>query len=255
MEYFVAKGSIVRKIWGSADVVLLIFAGAAAEFALNKAVDWLFFTGKLPADPLGRLFSTVGYAQKIVFAPEQAALQAIDAMSAIHSGVENKRGAHIPLWAYQDVLFMLIAYSIRAYEVLEKPLTGEEKEEVVRVFTRMGSKMGITDLPETYDLWEIQRQEHLQSNLAYSHHSKDLFVQYRKHLGPFRYHLLRDVQGFLVPDQVRKLLGLRRYSFVRLGLPLYRNIKHLRIYQWIKSLILPSQYKEQFGGLEQVALN
>ncbi|MEJ7663471.1 MAG: hypothetical protein WKG07_29945 [Hymenobacter sp.] len=39
--------------------VLFIFAGAAAEFALNKAVDWLYFTGRLPADPLGRLFSTV----------------------------------------------------------------------------------------------------------------------------------------------------------------------------------------------------
>jgi hypothetical protein len=31
----------VRKIWGSADTTLFIFAGSAAEFALNKAVDWL----------------------------------------------------------------------------------------------------------------------------------------------------------------------------------------------------------------------
>jgi len=35
---FVAKNSIVRKIWGRADTTLFIFAGAAAEFALNKAV-------------------------------------------------------------------------------------------------------------------------------------------------------------------------------------------------------------------------
>ena len=60
MQYFVDKNSVVRKIWGKSDTVLFIFAGAAAEFALNKAVDWLYFTGKLPADPLGRLFSTVG---------------------------------------------------------------------------------------------------------------------------------------------------------------------------------------------------
>ena len=39
MRYFTAKNSIVRKIWGSADTVLFIFAGAAAEFAVNKAVD------------------------------------------------------------------------------------------------------------------------------------------------------------------------------------------------------------------------
>lgn len=67
MEYFVDKNSVVRQIWGKGDTILLIFAGAAAEFALNKAVDWLYFTGRLPTDPLGRLFSTVFYAQKIVF--------------------------------------------------------------------------------------------------------------------------------------------------------------------------------------------
>jgi hypothetical protein len=66
MQFFVEKNSIVRKIWGKSDTVLFIFAGASAEFALNKAVDWLYFTGKLPADPLGRLFSTVRYARKIV---------------------------------------------------------------------------------------------------------------------------------------------------------------------------------------------
>lgn len=45
MELFVAKNSIVRKIWGKSDTVLFIFAGASAEFALNKAVDWLYYTG------------------------------------------------------------------------------------------------------------------------------------------------------------------------------------------------------------------
>ncbi|RZJ49575.1 MAG: DUF2236 domain-containing protein, partial [Flavobacterium sp.] len=67
MDNFVANHSIVRKIWSNPDVVLFIFAGAAAQFSVNKAVDWLYFTGKLPNDPLGRLFSTVAYAQKIVF--------------------------------------------------------------------------------------------------------------------------------------------------------------------------------------------
>ena len=50
--YFVHPSSIVRKIWGSGDTILFIFAGAAAEFALNKAVDWLYFTGRLPSDPV-----------------------------------------------------------------------------------------------------------------------------------------------------------------------------------------------------------
>jgi hypothetical protein len=85
MELFVEQDSVVRKIWGKGDTILFIFAGAAGEFALNKTVDWLYFTGKLPADPLGRLFSTVTYARTIVFAKEEDAFKAIDKMTAIHS--------------------------------------------------------------------------------------------------------------------------------------------------------------------------
>ena len=51
MEFFVEKGSVVRKIWGKGDTILFVFAGSAAEFALNKAVDWLYFTGRLPCRP------------------------------------------------------------------------------------------------------------------------------------------------------------------------------------------------------------
>src|SRR3954468_17477239 len=125
-HFFVDKDSIVRKIWGKADTVLFIFAGAAAEFALNKAVDWLYFTGRLPADPLGRLFSTVSYSRTIIFSERDAAIRAIDAMTAIHAGVEGKRAVSIPDWAYRDVLFLLIDYSIRSFELLEHRLNDSE---------------------------------------------------------------------------------------------------------------------------------
>ena len=69
-QWFVEPNSIVRQIWGDADVVMLIFCAGAAEFALNRAVDWLFFTRAIPADPLGRLFSTAAYTQDIIFADE-----------------------------------------------------------------------------------------------------------------------------------------------------------------------------------------
>ncbi|MCH5718501.1 oxygenase MpaB family protein [Niabella hibiscisoli] len=143
MEYFVKEGSIVRTIWGKSDTILFIFAGAAAEFALNKSVDWLYFTGKLPSDPIGRLFSTVRYAREIVFAPKEAAFKAIDVITQIHKGVESKRGYAIPDWAYRDVLFMLIYYSIAAHELLEHPLTDAEKDEVYYVFYRVGTRMGL----------------------------------------------------------------------------------------------------------------
>src|ERR1700759_3213610 len=154
MAAFAHPDSIVRTIWGRGDTVLLIFAGASAEFALNKSVDWLYFTGKLPADPLGRLFSTVSYAQQIVFAEEDQALKAIDNITAIHKGIEAKRGASIPDTAYLDVLFMLIGYSISSFELLERKLRPEEKAEVFNVFGRVGRRMGLTGIPETFAEWE-----------------------------------------------------------------------------------------------------
>ena len=126
--YFVDKNSIVRQIWGKADTILFIFAGASAEFALNKSVDWLYFTGRLPSDPLGRLFSTVTYARRILFSDYDGALRAIDQITAIHKNVETGRGMKIPDEAYLDVLYLLIDYSIRSYELLERKLSDAEKE-------------------------------------------------------------------------------------------------------------------------------
>jgi len=191
VRYFVVKGSIVRKIWGNPDTTLFIFAGGAAEFALNKAVDWLYFTGRLPADPIGRLFSTVGYAKKIVFSEEEDALRAIDQITAIHKNVEANRGAKIPEWAYRDVLYMLIDYSIRAFEVLERKMTETEKAEAFIVFNAVGLRMGITGLPENYSDWKKSRDQHLEMDMAYSAFTADLYKQYRKHLGPVRFAILK----------------------------------------------------------------
>ena len=174
------EDSIVRKIWGSGDTILFIFAGASAEFALNKAVDWLYFTGKLPSDPLGRLFSTVGYARAIVFADTKGANKAIDTMTIIHGNVERNRGGAIPDWAYRDVLFMLIHYSIASFELLERKLTKAEKEEVFDVFYRVGERMGLKGLPHSFHEWSVMRQQHLNENLQMSKYTKDLFKQYRE---------------------------------------------------------------------------
>ena len=111
-------------------MVLLIFAGSAAEFALNRAVDWLFFTGKIPNDPFGRLFSTAAYSQRIVFADDLTASATIARIRAIHQAVERQRGQSIPDWAHRDVLYMLIDYSERAHRLLHRPLTGTEKDEL-----------------------------------------------------------------------------------------------------------------------------
>ena len=205
---FVGDTSIVRQIWGDADVILLIFAGSAAEFALNKAVDWLFFTGKLPADPIGRLFSTVQYAQQIVFSDETQARQAIGRMAHIHAGVENKRGAAIPDWAYRDVLYMLIDYSERAFTLLHRPLTDAERGDLFTTFRQVGAGMNVPNLPDTYPAWQADRQAHLANDLERSTYTDTLFGRYRDEIGDWRYALLRQAQALLVPARVSTLLGL-----------------------------------------------
>jgi hypothetical protein len=250
MEYFVNEDSIVRKIWGKADTILFIFAGASAEFAVNKAVDWLYFTGKLPADPLGRLFSTVAYARQIVFSEYPAAIKSIDKIAAIHKGVEQNRGMQIPDWAYRDVLFMLVDYSIRSFEVLERPLTRDEKSEVFSVFLRVGACMNINGLPADFEQWQLMRKEHLHDNLLRSSFSLDLYKQYRKHLGPVRYLLLKQVQMLVVPEAVKSLLSLGDAGIVRPALSVYKVCRLLKLDTPIKAMLLPQNYKTEINDLD-----
>lgn len=250
MRFFVEKASVVRKIWGKSDTILFIFAGAAAEFALNKAVDWLYFTGKLPADPLGRLFSTVRYAKKIVFSSIDEANSAIDTMRKIHSAVEEARGAAIPDWAYRDVLFMLIHYSIAAYELLERTLNNVEKEEVYNVFYRMGIRMGLKDLPPDYTAWLPVRAAHLERDLEKSGHTIDLFKQYKKHLGLMRFKVLIEGQKLVVPDKVKQLLHFSNFSLLTPVVPVYKISRMMKIDWMIKAILLPSDYKAQIAELD-----
>lgn len=250
MKYFVEKTSILRQIWGKSDTVLFIFAGAAAEFALNKAVDWLYFTGMLPSDPLGRLFSTVTYARKIVFAENEEALKTIDRITSIHKGVEYKRGKNIPEWAYRDVLFMLIHYSIASFELLERKLSFAEKEEVFDVFYRFGKRMELQGLADNYADWLITREHDLEHDLEKSNYTTDLFKQYEKHLGIFRYRVLIEGQIMVVPPKVRRLLGFRKFSFLIPLLPFYKISRVFKLDGIIKSLILPGNYKKQIKELD-----
>ena len=249
MRDFVKKDSIVRRIWGNSDTILFIFAGASAEFALNKSVDWLYFTGRLPADPIARLFSTVGYARKIVFSRHDEALIAIDQITAIHKNVEASRGANIPDWAYRDVLYMLIDYSIRAFEALERGLSDQEKAEIFSVFNAVGLRMGIQGLPDSYPNWKTDREKHLHSDLAYSNLTCDLYKQYRKHLGPLRYEILKQVQSLICPEYVIRQLPFKGISLFPPVLGIYKLFRFCRLDRMIKAIVLPGQYQEQIFAL------
>ena len=239
---FVKAGSVVRRIWGDGDMVLLVFAGAAAEFALNRAVDWLFFTGKLPADPIGRLFSTASYAQHIVFADVGTASRTLNRIRAAHEAVEGERGKKIPDWAHRDVLYMLIDYSERAHELLAGPLSPAEQRELFAVFHRVGVGLGIPDLPATYVTWRTDRDLHLRRDLAYSEGTAALYAQYRNHLGPWRYRLLLRIQGMLAPEHVRGQLGLSSAESLRVATRLYPVLVRAGLRPLIQTLLMPSRY-------------
>lgn len=251
MTFFVKPGSVVRQIWGDADVILLVFAGSAAEFALNRAVDWLFYTGKLPADPIARLFSTVRYAQEIVFLPDDKARQTIARMGAIHEGVEQKRGYQIPDWAYRDVLYMLIDYSERAFETLYRPLTHPEREELFQTFREVGAGMHVADLPANYADWKTDRQMHLNRDLVRSEFTDKLFQRYREQLGDWRYDLLRQAQAILVPKQVSHLLALPQKPLLTYSIGFYKILNTLGLRSVVQRVLLPTEYLDQIRGLDR----
>ena len=248
--YFVNTNSIVRKIWGKADTILFIFAGASAEFALNKSVDWLYFTGKLPSAPLGRLFSTVSYSRLILFSEYDTALRSIDQITAIHKGVEASRGAKIPDDAYLDVLYLLIDYSIRSYELLERSLTESEKEEVFEVFYRVGERMALKNLPTNYTDWVIEREEQLGYSLCRGNLTHDLYLQYKKHLGSIRFHLLEQAQLLVVPQRVSKLLGIGKVKWLLPVLAVYKFFRLFKLQNLLKNAILPPTYINQVKAMD-----
>jgi uncharacterized protein (DUF2236 family) len=253
MSDFVHRGSIVRRIWGNPDLILLIFAGSAAEFALNRAVDWLFFTGKIPRDPIGRLFSTVRYAQEIVFVDEDTARRTLSRINASHHAVEQKRKAQIPAWAYRDVLYMLVDYSERAHRFLYRPLSKAEQNELYNVFVRIGQALLIPDLAESYEEWRVDRRRHLILDLSCSEHTKLLYRQYRRHLGGWRYYLLLQVQALLVPEEVRRLLHLRSNGVISSLMQTYGVITKLDLQSIVHGLLIPPQYWSELREFDRLA--
>jgi uncharacterized protein (DUF2236 family) len=250
---FVDRASVVRRIWGDGDMVLLVFAGSAAEFALNRAVDWLFFTGKLPSDPIGRLFATASYAQQIVFADERTAAAALDRIRAVHEAVERQRGQSIPDWAHRDVLYMLIDYSERAHALLARPLSADEQRELYDVFYRVGTGLRIPDLPPSYTEWRADRERHLRRDLSYSDGTAALYAQYRRHLGLWRYRLLLRIQGMLAPEYVRGLLRLESAAWLRPLVRVYPVLVRAGLRSFIQRVVMPPRYLDAVRGLDHVA--
>src|SRR5690606_37966061 len=156
----------------------------------------------------------------------------------------------IPDWAYRDVLFMLIDYSIRAYELMERELTRSEKQEVFEVFFRVGERMNLKGLPQNLEGYELMRNTHLEQNLENAALTWDLFLQYRKHLGFVRYRLLLETQTLVVPEKVREMMRFRRFSLLHPLIGFYKLSRSIKLDWLLKSIILPSKYKHEIRELD-----
>ena len=152
--------------------MLLVFAGSAAEFALNRAVDWLFFTGRLPSDPSAGSSSPRATPTRSSSPTHWTASCALDRIRAAHEAVERQRAQSIPDWAHRDVLYMLIDYSERAHEALARPLSADEQAELYDVFYRVGTGLGIPALPSSYTEWRADREPHAPGSAAQQGHGR-----------------------------------------------------------------------------------
>jgi uncharacterized protein (DUF2236 family) len=242
---------VTRRVWGSPDAILLFFAAGAAEFAAIKAVDWLFFTGRLPDAPIERLFETVQFAQRVFLGDPNRAAETIEEINRIHRRLEGARGQEIPQWAYRDVLFILIDYGERAHEVVFGSMSEEERISHLEAALALGRAMDLSDLPTTYAEYKAQRRRQLVEDYARSPLTDELYARYRAALGPWRFWLVQLVQASVLPDELRRVLGLEPNRLVD-GL--------LRVYHYLpgggdklrplRGVLLPRRYAR---GLREVA--
>ena len=136
--------------------------------------------------------------------------------------------------------------------MLDRKLTAAEKEEAYQTFLAIGRRMGIPELPPTYEAWLPVRAAHLQNDLAKSKYTVDLYKQYRKHLGAVRFWILKESQKMVVPQRVWKLLGLGKVSLVAPALLVYKWSRNFKGDRLIKAAILPPAYKQRVDALDVV---
>jgi hypothetical protein len=61
---------------------------------------------------------------------------------------------------------------------------------------------------------------------------------------------LKESQKLVVPQHVKNLLGLGKYSWISPLLSLYKLSRKIKMDGFLKSIILPSDYKEQIMALD-----
>jgi hypothetical protein len=122
---------------------------------------------------------------------------------------------------------------------------------MVRTFSRIGNEMHLVGIPDNYAEWRKRYNRHLDTNLVNSKYTKELFKQYRKHLGSFRYFLLLEIQRMTVSPQVNHLLNLGKPRIARLLISPYRWLRGTGLERWLIYLMIPKRFRKQFRSMDR----
>ena len=147
---------------------------------------------------------------------------------------------------------MLIDYSIRSYEILERKLKPFEKQEVLNVFSEVGTRMGLNDIPKDFKTFKTERYLHLKQDLYNGEFTQDLYKQYRNHICFVRYYLLIETQIMICPKLVSELLQLRKFSFIKPLISIYKLSRLLKFDALLKAMILLSAYKSNIKAMNTI---
>jgi hypothetical protein len=147
---------------------------------------------------------------------------------------------------------MLIDYSERAASLLGNPLPPADQEDLYADFRRIGEGLGIDHLPPDYAKWRTDRAHRLTQDLAWAPLTATLYQAYRRHLGLWRYTLLRRLQAALVPAIVRRLLRLPAPPLGAHVITVLRASRPLGLAPALMRLAIPPRHWKDLEALEQL---
>jgi hypothetical protein len=235
---------ITRAIWGDTENILLIYVGSAAEFALNPENHWLFYTGKLPADPLRRFERTLRYQRKLFFTPQEAIPALARHIKDIHRDVEKSRSQEegpikISDQAYLQVFAMLIEYGILGFEYLHRrTMTLQERETYFDDMRSIALMMEIRNFPEDYRHYLIRRARMVISELRCNAFTLELMDAYRKKLPAFSYWGLLQFQACFIHPILASRLNLKTNRFFGWVYWIYPRVRFQPLFSRFFTLVL-----------------
>lgn len=251
---------ITREIWSDPEHIVLIYAGSAADFALNAENDWLFYTMRLPQHPQQRFIETFAYNQRVFFSPKNDVSEIAKRIRAIHEKIEQSRSEHagcvkrITEKAFGEVGDMLIDYGIRAWEYLHRRrMSTGDRSRYASDMLAFISLMDIHGLPLNYEEWLARRERSVRDNLAPNPFTAKLYMAYRTDIGAVAYWILKQFQKRFAHPVVAKKLLLQKNPVFSPVYKLYPYMRPLGLFWLLGFLFLKPSVRRMLKKMRDAA--